>query len=593
MLDTINRTAEELQSLLTQAGEPLVPELLYAAAHPDEARARPGMRLVLAENASLLEDLQAIPQLSYTLYRNVQRRTERGPYEQAYWTKRGKLALAALLVLLGDESALGLLHDYLWSTCEETTWVLPQVEQWAIELRAVAAAFDLAEIVVALGDRIEERVQQRVRDEIEQRVLSPYLENPEGFWWYRGHNNWTGVCNGAIGAAFLHLEQDPARLARALSTVLAGLQAFVDTAFEADGTSTEGVGYWRYGLSNLICFSEMLRQRTGGAIDLLASERMRTIARYPFGVALSSGRYFSFSDCDEVTALNPGLLTRLAERTGVHELAALLAEPATLQVRASRFHTLWRDALWWDGVRPDPLQVEDAILPDGGVTRLVSRSPCNTPVVVAAKAGHNGVPHNHNDVGTFVLHAGDETYLCDPERGRYDLYRRDGHDQVVFANSYGHSVPRIGDALQSRGEAFRGEMVAYEPDAIPKRVTMTLGGAYAVEGLESISRTFLLDDEGTLTVEDRVTFAGQPLTVEEAFVTWLKPLVCGRTALLVGNEGVLELTIEAPAEATFQLEVLEKASEENRKPVPLKRLSFTVVPAASTVARVRARLLPG
>jgi len=194
MLDTINRTAEELQSLLTQAGEPLVPELLYAAAHPDEARARPGMRLVLAENASLLEDLQAIPQLSYTLYRNVQRRTERGPYEQAYWTKRGKLALVALLVLLGDESALGLLHDYLWSTCEETTWVLPQVEQWAIELRAVAAAFDLAEIVVALGDRIEERVQQRVRDEIEQRVLSPYLENPEGFWWYRGHNNWTGVC---------------------------------------------------------------------------------------------------------------------------------------------------------------------------------------------------------------------------------------------------------------------------------------------------------------------------------------------------------------------------------------------------------------
>lgn len=593
MTDAIYRTADELYPLLAQPGEPLVPELLHAVAHPDEARACPSMSIVLAENAALLDDLNTIPQLSYTLYRNVQRHTERAPYEQAYWTKRGKLALAALLVLLGDERAVDLLHDYLWSTCEETVWVLPQVEQWAIELRAVATAFDLAEIVTALREQIEDRVQQRVRDEIERRAFLPYLADPESFWWYQGHNNWTGVCNGAIGAAFLHLERDPARLARALSIVLAGLEAFVRSAFEADGTSTEGVGYWRYGLSNLICFSEMLRQRTSGAIDLLASERMRTIARYPFGVALSLGRYFSFSDCDEVTALNPGLLARLAERTGLRELPALLAEPATLHVRATRFHTLWRDALWWDGLRPDPLPVEDAILPDGGVTRLVARAPCGTPVVVAAKAGHNGVPHNHNDVGTFVLHAGGQTYLCDPERGRYDLYRRDGQDQVVFANSYGHSVPRIGDALQAHGERFRGEIVAYEPEAAPKRVDMALEGAYSVEGLEGLLRTFLLDEEGTLTVEDQVTTAGQPLTVEEAFVTWLKPLVCGRTALLVGSEHVLELTIEAPAEATFRLEVLEKESEENRKPVPLKRLSFTAPPAASVVARVRARLLPG
>jgi hypothetical protein len=89
-----------------------------------------------------------------------------------------------------------------------------------------------------------------------------------------------------------------------------------------------------------------------------------------------------------------------------------------------------------------------------------------------------------------------------------------------------------------------------------------------------------------------VTFAGQPQPVEEAFVTWLKPLARGRTALLVGSEHVLELTIEAPTGAAFRLEVLEKESEENGKPVPLKRLSFTAEPAASIVARVRARLLP-
>jgi len=60
-------------------------------------------------------------------------------------------------VLLGDDNYMNTLHDYIWSICEETTWVLPQVEHLAIELRAVATGFDLAEIIVSLEDKLEER----------------------------------------------------------------------------------------------------------------------------------------------------------------------------------------------------------------------------------------------------------------------------------------------------------------------------------------------------------------------------------------------------------------------------------------------------
>jgi hypothetical protein len=453
-------------------------------------------------------------------------------------------------------------------------------------------AIDLAEIAVAFAGTIEDRVVRRIREEIERKVFVPYLANYESYPWYGGRNNWNGVCNGAIGAAFLLLEQDTVRLSNALSIVLDSLQTFLDIAFEEDGTSSEGVGYWQYGMSNLICFAELLRHRTRGAIDILSTPRVAEIAHYPSRVMLSPGHYFAFSDCNEITRFNPGLIARLAQRTGVEALPGLLAAPAPLDYTTHRFHTAWRGVLWWDGRRPEAPVLEDDDLPSGGVTRLVGGTPSGAPVVLAAKAGHNGVSHNHNDVGTFVLHVEGETLLCDPERGLYDLYRKHGQDANVFANSYGHSVPVIGGALQSRGAAFGGEVTAFAPDGAPKRVEMSLAGAYQVASLEEAARTLTLDDKGTLVVEDRFSFSGDPQPVQEALVTWLKPFVSGGTAYLVGERHILQLQIEAPEGALFGVEVLDEASRDNHKPAPLVRLTFEVPAAPQTTARVRATVLP-
>jgi hypothetical protein len=321
------------------------------------------------------------------------------------------------------------------------------------------------------------------------------------------------------------------------------------------------------------------------------------IARYPLRVMLSPGRYFAFSDCNEITRMNPGLIARLAERTGVDALMGVLSEPAPLDYTAHRFHTAWRGALWWDGTRPATPVLTDDYLPAGGVTRLVARTPGGAPVILAAKAGHNGVSHNHNDVGTFVLHVDGETMLCDPERGLYDLYKQYGQDANVFANSYGHSVPVIAGALQSRGAAFGGEVTVYAPDATLKRVEMSLDGAYNVASLSRATRTYTLDDAGALVVEDRFSWSGPPEPVQEAFVTWLRPLVSGGTALLIGERHVLRLRIEAPAEAHWHVEALDEASRANHKPVPLQRLSFSVPATADAtapdiVARVRGTVLP-
>jgi hypothetical protein len=549
--------------------------------------------LLEKEAAPYLGDLDQIPQLTYSLYAVAERTNPRLVHKPVVVEKRTKMTVAALQLLLGSDEYKNALYDYIWSTCEESTWVPPQHLPRSIDLFAAGVGFDLAEIVVGLEHKLEDKLITRVREEIDRRIFAPYLEGHDELSWYRGHNNWNGVCNGAVGSMFLLLEPDRKRLARALEIVLEGLEVFLDTAFEADGASAEGVSYWQYGLSNLVCFAELLRRRTSGAVDILGEERLREIAQYPLRMMLCPGHYFSFSDSRELHSFQPYLISRLAERTGVGELYSTLAEPAPIGVDVQHFHVAWRNLLWWDGERAAQARIDNAWLETAGVTRLVSATPSGAPVVLAAKASHNGVSHNHNDVGTFVLNVDGETFLCDPEGGLYDLYRRLGHDANIFANSFGHSIPVIGGMLQSRGQPFHGEVTLFAPVGSEKRVEMEIQSAYQCSDLERATRSWRLMEAGGLVLEDTFVFSGEALPVEEAFVTWRDALVSGGTALIVGENHILQLTIEEPVGAAFALASLEKESAENQKPQPLKRISFAVPPAGVTSrARVRAVILP-
>jgi len=426
-----------------------------------------------------------------------------------------------------------------------------------------------------------------VRMEIERRIFDPYLRFHNSLAWYKGQNNWNGVCNSAVAAAFLLLEPEPGRVARAIELALAGLRAFLDTAFEEDGSSTEGVTYWHYGLINFVALAELLRARSGGAIDLLESERMRRIAAYPARMQLSGSFFASFSDCDETVTFNPGIISRLAERTNEPALLNLLARPAEPGGDWRLTMTL-RNLLWWDGSQPDAARIGDALLPAAGVARLVATTPAGAQVVLAIKAGHNAENHNQNDIGSFILHVASENLLADPGRGLYTrAYFSDRRYENIFANSYGHSVPRIGGQLQGTGRAFRGELLGVETKDTLKHARVEFARAYPIEGLARASRQLTLDADGAAWLQDDFRFLGDAAEVEEALITWHDVTVDGATALIRGQRHALRLTIEAPAGAQFKLEQLEEQSRANAKPGVLKRLSFVLPAAAESRARVR------
>ncbi len=582
-----------------------------------QVRQSPTTPRLLAAVRRAVPDLKTIPQTTYTDYREFERTGSRPEYQTPYYLKRACLTRALLEYLTGDKTQIDAIHDFAWSICEETTWVLPAHEEqgpdyWEIEpawvrttpfgahtmltrepdsidLFAAETGAALAELVALIGDDLAPEVRQRIRQEVERHIFKPYLAHARDHWWFNGALNWNGVCNGSIALAFLRLENDVQTLAEALALALEGFEAYIATGFEADGGSIEGVGYWNYGLMYYVIVAELLREKTGGALDLLAQPRLKAIAAYPPGMTLvAPARFINFGDALEYQPISPGIAQRLAERTGVDQLRALfvpLEEAAEIVHSIAKLPVILRLAAWWDATQPLPAHEQrDFYLPDTGVIKLVGQTAEGKPVILATKSGHNDGHHSHCDVATFILAVDDESLLPDAGRGHYSkqYFRRERYANI-FANSYAHNVPRIGGKLQMWGPEFGGRRQYH--GAIReqgqrgslKHVTIDFAAAYDLPALSQARRSLEFDAAGgQVSLTDEYRFDGQPLVIEEAFSTWFPVEVQGSIARIKGERSALELELLEPLGVQFQVENLESACRENHLEGTLSRLSATL-----------------
>ncbi|RPJ21435.1 MAG: hypothetical protein EHM33_26170 [Chloroflexi bacterium] len=589
----------------------------------EQFRSSPACQAVTAYLREAVPALNAaevsIPQTFYSLYRQFARSGERAGYENPYFEKRAMLTRLVVELILGDETRNDLLQDLLWSICEETSWVLPAHEDRRqgetntaltrepdfIDLFAAETGASLAETLYFLEDRLSPEVIQRVRQEVERRIFQPYLAYGRTFWWHRGDLNWNAVCNGAVGLAFMRLERDPRRLAEALTIALEGLDAYIETGFEADGGSLEGIGYWNYGLLYYVTLAELLNERTGGWIDLLANPRLREIARYPLAIALAPGKYFNFADAADEDMLQPGIVQRLAKRTGVDDLSRLIIPYDTKVWRgffASKLAIVLRDLAWWDGqIHPFPAAArQDAYLPACALVKLNGQTSQGQPVILAAKAGYNSGHHYHLDIGHFIVSVDGENLLCDPGRGLYSqAYFREGRFENIFASSFGHSVPRIGGHLQMPGPKFgqgsleHGQIISQGKVGAKKSLVMDIHPVYGLPQLSLARRTLELDEKtGEVRLEDSFEFTGAPLEIEEAFVTWYPGLVDGSTARITGQRNELALTILEPDGAAFIADLLTEECRANEREKTLTRLAACLpVGARQFVLRINIHTL--
>jgi hypothetical protein len=496
---------------------------------------------------------ESAPQLPATEYRRYAETGDRLPYERRYFARRRRLvSLIAEALILGGAQP-GALATELAATCDEYTWALPAHEEHAtsrgrgmdqcVDLFAAETAHTLAETVALLGDRLPAPLRQRIRAEVEHRVLGPYFDDPRPQRWESWTNNWAAVCSGAAGMAALALVDDPVRLGRMVDRVKAAMATFT-SGFGADGGCAEGVEYWVYGFGYFTYFAEALRERTGE--DLLAAEGIRAIAAFPARVALGGGTYVAFSDSTERPMLPAGLLSRLAER-----LAVPLCPPTSPSLHADhcyRWGHLSRTLAWTDPAILDrPLAARTDYLPDLGW--VIDRSE---GTAFAAKGGHNDEPHNHNDLGHFVLSAGGESLLTDLGAGEYTKdYFGPARYAALHPSAQGHSVPLLDGRAQRAGRDAAATVLSYWDSATGLDFVLDLTAAYDVPGLRRLRRTFRWRRPDRLTVLDEVV-ADRPMELAELFISRRRPDLSGGAARWSGA-GTITLPVEGWQPAVEEL----------------------------------------
>ena len=560
------------------------------------ARARLGERSTIAWiRAAEQAAREPIPSLPASLWLECKRSGVREGYEDPYYHRRTMMRDLVLGECLEHQGRfLDPLMDVIWAICEESSWVYPahhtdlaDVAHPYIDLGAASTGFDLAEVDSLIGMELPREAGQRIRYEVNQRLFIPYLTRHD-FWWLgntRDHkvNNWTAVCNAGVMAAAIYLEPDPARLADILAKGVRSLEDYLST-FDEDGGTSEGPGYWSYGFGSYTLIAQLVEQRTDGRLSLMDGERMRRIASFPLNTMLSPGAYVNFSDAPRHASFISAMLAFLGRRLALPGLLDLAREPFSNEDSGLNADFNWRlRSLFWDLPTADGAHVAPARHDwYSGMMWMIARCDPADPdaLVLAAKGGHNGEMHNHNDVGSFIVQAGQEALISDIGCGKYNLgyFGPERYDFFV-TSSLGHPVPVPNGQLQPAGDTFAAQLLEHTSTDEKDMLRLDLKDAYPkAAGLKSLERRLELHrnsgdgvalNAGWVELEDSFSFINGPGSFETALTTF-SPVVEGDGAVLIkGMRGELRVgypadTISARVELYHDIEFEDGLKDVNR-----------------------------
>ena len=461
------------------------------------------------------------PPLPASLFLGFRRDGDRMGYETPYFARREALRDLVLgACVSGADRYDDDLINGIWSICEESFWGvpahtvepgaphpgLPDVTDPYLDLFAAETAGLLAWTLTLLGDGALVGwpvVVDRVRLEVQRRVLSPYRARDN--WWWLGLrpdqaiNNWNPWIHSNVLAANLLLEPGAAIREVTVNRVIAGLDAFL-AAYNPDGGCDEGISYWRHAGGSLFECLDLLFAASEGALDAFVLPLVGEIGRYVTRMQIGGPWYVNFADGSAQPPLDGDVVRRYGQRIGD---TALVAEGAAISTTAGATAapdaSLVVSATALLGGTLDPTAraplPRDSWLPGTEVLTTRERAGHRDGLFLALKGGHNGESHNHNDIGSFIVAVDGEPVIIDVGVGTYTR-QTFGPDRYAIwtMQSAWHNLPLVDDAQQGVGAAFRAHDMTVDIADDATTATLEIAGAWPAEaGITRWQRTLRLD----------------------------------------------------------------------------------------------------
>ena len=455
--------------------------------------------------------------LPWTVFAENKQTGNRVIYEALCFEKRRQMAALVMAEIIeGRGRFMGDIINGMGSFCEETWWGIPAHYPKAVPLSELQEVdlfnAETASLIVWTKYMLEKQfdtyspdLNQRIDQEIERRILQPAVE--KNYWWKTAGMNWNPwICSNWL-ACVLICEKDEARKAEAINQIRKATQAFID-AYPEDGGCDEGPGYWDRAAASMFEIMRLLNYDS-------SEPKIQKMAAYAYKTYIGNDYCICFADAHENKAvqqvnivypfglwLNDQTMREFGAYLG--QQRGVLTNPAALYDKSGNFPTLGRELFFLrhinDFIAEQPREplLKDVWLPD---LQIMTARRGN--LYVALKGGTNGESHNHNDVGSFIVYAGEggvTPLFIDPAVGEYtaQTFSDDRYSIWTMQSQY-HNLPQINGIDQKDGKEYAAKMVSHKDG----QLTLDIAGAYPAEAaVKSWKRTVTAMKSGISITED-------------------------------------------------------------------------------------------
>lgn len=529
---------------------------------------------IIAQGEKLLDyRWQIIPASAYLEYeRSGDRKIMETPIDENR-TALNRLLLAELAE--GKGRFTDQLVDGLWMSCQMTSWVLsahnprqsshrslPDPREYIIDLvsgnygATVSIAYHFLKDEI---DRIDPSISYCIETAVKERILDPFL-NPGvrncNWWmaegWKPGEiiNNWNPWCNSNVLLCFLLMEKDQERLDQAMKLSMESTDRFLNFV-KGDGACEEGPSYWGHAAGKLFDYLEILYEATGGRVSIFGNSQIRRMGEYISRSYIGDSKVVNFADATAVMKPDIYLVYRYGKAVGSEEMmdfaTCLLYSPEkgrfsspAVPLGNDTYRSIETAGILHDlQDRVDEANRELAVSTAPDVLRSLRAGVPSSSWYdetefcyirdasgnfFAAKGGFNNESHNHNDVGTFILYAGDTPLFVDAGVGTYTRKTFSSERYTIWSmQSNWHSLPIINGVPQSFGQEYRSSDVSCRLEE--KRFSLDISRAYPDSAsCRSWTRRYAVRD-GLLEIRDSYRLLSRKAADVENF------LVCGEVFL--------------------------------------------------------------
>ena len=506
-----------------------------------------------------------IPCIKATTYLELFRSGNRVVNQDPYFARRRALTHFVLAECFENKGRFtDDIIDVLWAICEETTWaisahakmgnrycydfkknklLLPDWDYHIIDLFACETAASLSSVVYIMKEALDKEtpmICQRVQEEVKRRVIKIFTEYSEMWWMKLGRktHNWAIWCVANCLWSILLLEKDEDYAVRGIDKVIEICENYLDY-FDDDGGCDEGPAYFsKSGLCLYRCI-EGLYLASEGKLNAYGAEKVKAILSFFANVMLTDDRSFNYSDA--ASKISPPLILYSAAKKIDDDYSMTIASKGYIGngdtgstefiQDANDFWYMYETIECYNEVKrynkPAVLK-KDVWYPDNQILVSRTESAVNKGMVLGVKGHNNGVNHNHNDAGGFVLFNNGTPIFIDLGVETYtrQTFSDERYNIWTMRTAY-HNLPVIGGVEQKDGIEYRATDVKCNIADAKTELSMDIAKAYP-EKVEKWIRKYDLDKDNEVLVitDDFKLDANEEVCFN--FMTQIKPELDGK-----------------------------------------------------------------